>query len=235
MTNKTDNTKDLLENILSNIYKEQAEETTKTGLSYLMDQDNQYLGKITANIYDINSILNQYGPYGSKYINISIFNDYSQYGSVYGAYSINNSYCSVPPKLIINRRFITHISNNVYVSPKITPDVFIYNLNNNLAGLIGGDIIESDLDLKIRNRESFLLAGDGIFIGSLNPNTLANDSIFNKLGPYGSVFSQTSIYNNFSPYGGQLGVYSPFNQLSNNPPKIYLKGRHVGFLTKNIL
>lgn len=35
------------------------------GLSFLLAQDGQYLGKLTLNKFDTESILNQYGLYGS--------------------------------------------------------------------------------------------------------------------------------------------------------------------------
>lgn len=46
-------------------------------------QDGQYLGKLSNNPYDLDSISNPYGLYGSKYSNYSINNPYGKYGSEY--------------------------------------------------------------------------------------------------------------------------------------------------------
>lgn len=234
MIDQTDKTKDLLKNILSNLYRQEAETASQhRGESYLMGQDGQYLGKITPNHYHINSILNKYGPYGSKYSTTSIFNQYSNYGSIYGNYSLNNQYSTLPPKLMVNGRFKIYVSKNEFVSPRISPEVFFYNLNNNIDGLEKGEIINTELDLRISNRESFLLADDNLYLGSLNPNEYDDNSIFNQFGSFGNKYSPTSIYNPYSPYGGQFGEFSPFNPYSNHPPHIYLRGEEVGFLTKN--
>ena len=87
---KDDQTKELLEKMLADLYAKQASVGTSYGDSYLVAQDGQFLGKITDNQYDSDSILNEYGPYGSQYSNTSIFNEYSPYGSPYGQFSINN-------------------------------------------------------------------------------------------------------------------------------------------------
>lgn len=97
----SDKTKELLEQMLAKLYAEQAQETRRYDTSYLIAQDDQFLGKITDNTYDTDSILNQYGTYGSQYSTTSIFNPYSQYGSVYGAYSINNPYTNTPPNSLL--------------------------------------------------------------------------------------------------------------------------------------
>ena len=88
-----DKTKEILEQILAQLYQDQSKkEEVKEG-SYLIAPDNQFLGRITDNNLDNESINNIYGPYGSRYSTTSIFNPYSQYGSPYGSYSIHNPYC----------------------------------------------------------------------------------------------------------------------------------------------
>lgn len=56
--------------------------------------DGQYLGNMSANPYDANSISNPYGQYGSPYSSTSINNPYSTYGSPYSNLSPNNPYSS---------------------------------------------------------------------------------------------------------------------------------------------
>lgn len=53
----------------------------------LYGKDGTYLGKVSNNKYDPESISNPYGKYGSKYSSTSINNDYSKYGSDYSTQS----------------------------------------------------------------------------------------------------------------------------------------------------
>jgi len=63
----------------------------------------QYLGNLSANEYDANSVSNKFGRYGSEYSLDSIKNPYSQWGSPYSNTSVNNKFATQPP-IIINRR-----------------------------------------------------------------------------------------------------------------------------------
>jgi hypothetical protein len=60
----------------------------------LYANDGTYLGKVTDNEYDPNSINNPYGKYGSEYSQSSVNNPYSKYGSEYSPYSPNNPYAA---------------------------------------------------------------------------------------------------------------------------------------------
>jgi len=230
----SDKSKELLEQVLSQLYAEQTQGKKATNGSFLVAQDEQFLGKITDNPYDNESILNVYGPYGSQYSNTSIFSPYSPYGSEYGSYSINNPYCSNPPKLFINGHFQGHVSVNQYVQHRIPTEAFLYTLRNNLQALLSGRIIESESQARQLNYESYIEAGDGRFLGKLNPNRFDNESIFNRFGPYGNKFSQLSIFNKFSNYGNQFSPLSPYNNFSTNPPKVYANGKFVAYLTINL-
>lgn len=229
----TDKTKDFLEQILAQLYAEQAKETTGHNGSYLIAEDGQLLGKITDNQYDSDSILNQYGPYGSRYSNTSIFNPYSPYGSQYGAHSINNPYCVVPPKLYINGRLLGRVTINRNIPNRIAPEAFLYSLMNALPTLLSGNIVESETHARVLQGESFIEAADGAFLGKLTSNQYDQESIFNRFGPYGSQYSQTSVFNKFSNYGNQFSDLSPFNNFTKTPPKLYVKGQFVAYLTVN--
>ena len=61
--------------------------------------DGQYLGRLSANPYERDSVSNPFGPYGSRYSPTSINNPYSQYGSPYSPISPNNPYATKPPIL----------------------------------------------------------------------------------------------------------------------------------------
>jgi hypothetical protein len=229
----TDDTKDVLEQILAQLYADQSNVSpTKKG-AFLIAEDDQLLGNLNNNQYDQDSILNQYGPFGSQYSNTSIFNKYSPYGSEYGSYSINNPYCSTPPKLFLNGSLFAHISANQYVNNRISPKAFIYTIENNMAEAIAGNFIESEGDARQINGDSYIEAQDGVFLGKLTPNQFESDSIFNKFGPYGNKFSQSTFLNKFSNYGNQFSQLSANNVMANSPPKIYVKGKFSGYLTKN--
>lgn len=230
-----DQTKKLLEQLLAELYQRQAASSTPKGPSYLEAEDGQLLGKITSNVYDRESILNEYGPYGSRYSTTSIFNTYSQYGSPYGRYSVANPYCTTPPKLYINGGLVGHVSVNPHVYRRIPTEAFLSSLKNDLNGLLRGRISGSETETRVGRRESFIEAADGTFLGKLSPNKLDQESVFNEFGLYGNKFSQQSVFNKFSVYGNQFNTNSPFNQFSNNPPKLYVRGKFVAYLTKNRL
>lgn len=230
---KEDQTKELLEKILIDLYAKQASAGTQHGSSYLAAQDGQFLGNITDNRYDKDSILNEYGPYGSQYSNTSIFNEYSPYGSVYGQYSVNNPYCSMPPKLVIKGQFLGFVTKNQYVQNAIPTDGFLYTLKNDIHSLLAGHIVQSQVQARQMSGDSFIQAADGAFLGSLRPNKYDQDSIFNQYGPYGSPYSQTSIFNRYGQYGGRFSNLSPFNPRAMTPPQVYHAGQAIAYLTVN--
>jgi len=228
-----DKTKDLLKELLANLYLQQAQGTPSTGPSYLIAQDKQFLGRVTENAYDPDSLLNRYGPYGSRYSQTSIFNTYSPYGSPYGQFSLRNRYSTQPPKLFLNGRFSGNVSENQYVPHRIPAESFLYALHHNIGGLLRGNFVESEATARALQRESFLLANDGTYLGSLDTSPYSTDSVFNQFSPYGSMYSPTSIFNTYGPYGGQFSQLSPFNPYSSRPPEVYLNGKRAGHLTVN--
>lgn len=135
-------TRELILNLLNRVHEKQAQSEPAQQDSYLIAQDAQYLGRITPNQNDTNSILNPYGPYGSRYSTTSIFNPYSRYGSRYGEFSLNNQYCSLAPRLFIQGRFLGHVSANRYVSDRIPTDAFLYTLQNDLPSLLSRRVRE---------------------------------------------------------------------------------------------
>lgn len=92
---------------------------------------------------------------------------------------------------------------------------------------------DGEFKMRIRRQESFLLAQDGQFLGTLSSNKYQTDSVMNEYGTYGSKYSSTSIFNQYSQYGSRYGFYSPFNPYTSTPPQIILKGQWVGLLTAN--
>jgi hypothetical protein len=65
-------------------------------------QTGKYLGNLSSNPYDANSVSNPYGRYGSEQSADSINNPYGQYGSRYSNDSPNNPYATNPPAIYGN-------------------------------------------------------------------------------------------------------------------------------------
>lgn len=95
------------------------------GRAVLISSDGQYLGLISSNEYNSNSILNEYGSYGSQYSSTSIFNEYGEYGSNYSSKSPFNEYASDPPMIYIDNNFIAYLTVNKYKMPRIDPYALI--------------------------------------------------------------------------------------------------------------
>lgn len=90
-----------------------------------------------------------------------------------------------------------------------------------------------ELQNRCSNRESFLLADNGQYLGRLTTNIYDSSSILNEYGIYGSKYSATSIWNEYGLYGGQYSIMSPFNPYTISPPYVYLRGVLVGRLSIN--
>lgn len=67
---------------------------------YLVSPDGKYLGNLSTNPYDPNSVSNPYGRYGSKYSPDSINNPYGNYGSKFSPNSPRNPYATTPPFVV---------------------------------------------------------------------------------------------------------------------------------------
>jgi len=96
---------------------------TEQGQSFLVADDGQFLGKLTLNQNDSESLLNSYNSYGSQYSSTSIKNQYSQYGSPYSSLSPYNQYSSTPPTIYIKGRKFGYLTKNKYMSgTTVDPD-----------------------------------------------------------------------------------------------------------------
>jgi len=70
---------------------------------YIVSQSGQYLGNLSANRFDPNSVSNPYGQYGSRYSPTSINNPYSVYGSAYSPQGVRNPYAVSAPVIYVPR------------------------------------------------------------------------------------------------------------------------------------
>ena len=72
------------------------------------------------------------------------------------------------------------------------------------------------------------------YLGCLNCNDLALDSIFNRYGPHGSRFASESIWNRFGVYGSRFSNNSPWSRYATEPPVIVDgDGKFYGRFTVN--
>ena len=65
--------------------------------------DGTYLGKLSANKFDPDSVSNKFGIYGSPYSPVSINNKFSPYGNPYSPQSVNNPYATQSPVIYVPR------------------------------------------------------------------------------------------------------------------------------------
>jgi len=93
------------------------------GYSYSAYENNQnprYLGTLSANRYDPESVSNPYGRYGSRYSPNSVNNPYGPYGSPYSVKSIANPYTLGGPQLFAqDGTYLGRLNSNQYDSESI--------------------------------------------------------------------------------------------------------------------
>jgi|SRR5271163_4826046 len=181
MTSDSDDTEDVLKKLLSDLYDRAAQDGAGTVPrdSYLVAADKQYLGKIADNQFDQDSILKQYGPYGSQYSGTSIFNQYCPYGGAYGQFSPENPYTTTPPSLYLNGKLVGLVTVNEYIQNRIPFSSFIFSLKNDIRGLMQGNFARTEAQARRNLGDTYIEAADGVFLGSLNPNRFDTNSIFN--------------------------------------------------------
>ncbi len=83
--------------------------------------DGQYLGKITSNTADSDSLGNLYGKYGSAYSSVSVFNQYGTYGGQYSALSPFNPYTNTPPVMFLGNKAVAFLTANRNKTPGVDP------------------------------------------------------------------------------------------------------------------
>jgi len=72
------------------------------------------------------------------------------------------------------------------------------------------------------------------YLGCLNCNKYAIDSILNTYGEYGSQYSSSSIFNPYGDFGSLYSSYSVCNPYATDPPVIVdSDGKFYGRLTLN--
>lgn len=90
-----------------------------------------YLGKLTTNTFDKDSVFNEFGTYGSKYSQQSIFNELGTYGSSLSNESAFNNLATKPPKIVLKGKVIGYLTTNNTITNAISPyDLFKWLQDN---------------------------------------------------------------------------------------------------------
>lgn len=94
----------------------------KAPLTIHSSDGKTYLGKLTADEYDTDSIFNEFGTYGSKYETDSIMNEYGKYGSKYENTSAFNNYATKPPIILDgDGSIVGYLTTNTSIDGGISP------------------------------------------------------------------------------------------------------------------
>lgn len=95
---------------------------TTIALSLYSSDGKTYLGKLTSNEFDLDSIFNSYGIYGSKYSINSIWNEFGAYGSKFSSTSAFNEFAFEPPVISDEKgNIIGRLTINTTISGAISP------------------------------------------------------------------------------------------------------------------
>lgn len=86
----------------------------------IVGNDGRYLGRFT-NCFDTESVLNEFGTYGSRFASNSTNNEFGTYGSRFSTLSARNPFTSTPPRIIRNGNFIAFYTVNEFLTPRVAP------------------------------------------------------------------------------------------------------------------
>ena len=79
------------------------------------EESPEFLGRLSANPYDVDSTANPYSQAGSPYSAKSVNNPYGQYGSEYSSKSARNPYATDAPKVIAqDGQYLGRLSDNQF-------------------------------------------------------------------------------------------------------------------------
>lgn len=83
--------------------------------------DGQYLGQLSCNTFASDSILNEFGKYGSPFSSTSIWNEFGQYGSEFSSKSAFSELTATPPAIYVDDSLKAYLTINPMNSPAIHP------------------------------------------------------------------------------------------------------------------
>jgi hypothetical protein len=101
---------------------------TINGVAQLWAEHGHFLGRLSSDQYDSQSILNPH-TYGSSYSYSSIQNPDSPYGGTRGRYSPYNPNCINPPVIVYKERSVLLVTRNISLQtnnlPIVDPDLML--------------------------------------------------------------------------------------------------------------
>lgn len=103
----------------------------------IVSDDGTYLGTISTDRFDRESLCNQHGPYGNRYSQTSIFNEYGKYGGAYSPQSPFNPYANRPPKIMVNDTEVGRLTTNRYLKQHIDAAGLTSWLRATAIGMLG--------------------------------------------------------------------------------------------------
>ena len=89
--------------------------------SDLVASDGTYLGRVTVNPFDADSISNPSGLYGSRFSRTSIRNPFGRYGSPFSPNGAFNDFAPNPPRIIQNNRVVGIATTNPHAPGRVNP------------------------------------------------------------------------------------------------------------------
>jgi hypothetical protein len=90
--------------------------------------DGAFLGEVSDDNFNDNSICNRFGKYGDRFSNMSMLNRFSDYGDQFSDISAYNPNAQSPPALIQDRQIVAFITKNRRITGGIDPDFFFYRV-----------------------------------------------------------------------------------------------------------
>ena len=164
---------------------------------YAQDSSQQYLGYITHDRYHSESIINEYGSYGSSYGLTSIRNEFSSYGSDFGLFSAYNEF-SINPPIIYSwngsyfepEAYLT--KNHFLAGTTVDPDVLIQYLLDPptlpavlaMDGSVSYNINEDQVTLMV---DKIINSSIGSISGLLSLKLWATDTMYSGAPIFGYV------------------------------------------------
>lgn len=121
----------LLMNVIA--YSQQMSEDFNLNLilgAEIVAEDGQPLGIITLDQFDSRSIMNPRSDFGSQAGRMSIFNQLGNYGGRLSLLSPYSGVTTTPPKIFKNGAFITYLTINPRISPRLDPYFLMGWLNS---------------------------------------------------------------------------------------------------------
>jgi hypothetical protein len=81
---------------------------------------------------------------------------------------------------------------------------------------------------------STLMAYNGAFLGNVNKDRYAHDSLSNRWSVYSNKYNMRSVFSQLGVYGNPYSTLSSRNQFARTPPRFLKDGAVVAHLTANV-